>query len=27
VGYFIGTYLHNANHRRLDARMASHPTQ
>jgi membrane-associated phospholipid phosphatase len=27
VGYFIGTYLHNANHRRLDARMASHPAQ
>ena len=27
VGYFIGTYLHNVNHRRLDARMASHPAQ
>ena len=27
VGYYIGTYLHNANHRRLDARMASHPAQ
>jgi hypothetical protein len=27
VGYYIGTYLHNANHRRLEARMASHPAQ
>ena len=27
VGYYIGTYLHNANHHRLDARMASHPAQ
>ena len=27
VGYYIGTYIHNANHRRLDARMASHPAQ
>jgi len=27
VGYFIGTYLHNVNHRRLDSRMASHPAQ
>jgi hypothetical protein len=27
VGYFIGTALHNVNHRRLDARMASHPAQ
>ena len=27
VGYYIGTYLHNANHRRLDARMASHHAQ
>lgn len=27
LGYFIGTYLHLVNHRRLDARMASHPAQ
>ena len=27
VGYYIGTYLNNANNRRLDARMASHPAQ
>jgi hypothetical protein len=25
AGYVIGTWLHNWNHRRLDARMASHP--
>jgi len=25
VGFVIGTWLHRWNHRRLDARMASHP--